>query len=187
MDQTIRFVTTERRGSSSRTRCRARVRRCSKRPTGSITWSSTGRARYGTTGSGSSPRITRCIATTSAAAVCPTGGDNKLSFDDQVADLECIAEHRAGEVRAARHLAGRVEWRSNTPCAIRSGSTHLVIYGGFVRGWAKRSPDSERAGRALGGDGPGRLGRAQAPVRTAACSRNCSSPGASEEHMGVVR
>ena len=26
--------------------------------------------------------------------------------------------------------------------------SHLVILGGFVRGWAKRSPDSERAGRA---------------------------------------
>ena len=74
--------------------------------------------------------------------------DNKLSFDDQVADLECIADAAGLEKFAllgiSQGASVAIEYAARHPDRV----SHLVIHGGFARGWAKRSPESERAGRA---------------------------------------
>lgn len=74
--------------------------------------------------------------------------DNKLSFDDQVADLECIADAAGLEKFAllgiSQGASVAIEYAVRHPERI----THLVIHGGFALGWARRGPESERAGRA---------------------------------------
>ena len=74
--------------------------------------------------------------------------DNKLSFDDQVADLECVADAAGLEKFAllgiSQGASVAIEYAVRHPERV----THLVIHGGFARGWAKRGPASERAGRA---------------------------------------
>lgn len=74
--------------------------------------------------------------------------DNKLSFDDQVADLECIADAAGLEKFAllgiSQGASVAIEYAVRHPERV----SHLVIHGGFVRGWANRGPESERAGRA---------------------------------------
>ena len=74
--------------------------------------------------------------------------DNKLSFDDQVADLECVADAAGLEKFAllgiSQGASVAIEYAVRHPERV----THLVIHGGFVRGWLNRGPASERAGRA---------------------------------------
>jgi pimeloyl-ACP methyl ester carboxylesterase/DNA-binding winged helix-turn-helix (wHTH) protein len=71
-----------------------------------------------------------------------------LSFDSQVHDLEQIAD-AAGLGRCAllgisQGASVAIEYAVRHPDRV----SHLVIHGGFVRGWARRGPDSERTGRA---------------------------------------
>lgn len=74
--------------------------------------------------------------------------DNKLTFDDQVADLECVADAAGLEKFAllgiSQGASVAIEYAVRHPERV----THLVIHGGFARGWLNRGPESERAGRA---------------------------------------
>jgi pimeloyl-ACP methyl ester carboxylesterase/DNA-binding CsgD family transcriptional regulator len=74
--------------------------------------------------------------------------DNKLSFEDQVADLECVADAAGLEKFAllgiSQGASVAIEYAVRHPERV----THLVIHGGFARGWMLRGPESERAGRA---------------------------------------
>ena len=73
--------------------------------------------------------------------------DTKLSFQDQVADLECVVEAAGLEKFAllgiSQGASVAIEYAVRHPERV----TQLVIHGGFVRGWLKRGPESERAGR----------------------------------------
>jgi pimeloyl-ACP methyl ester carboxylesterase/DNA-binding CsgD family transcriptional regulator len=72
----------------------------------------------------------------------------KLTFDQQVADLECIADAAGLEKFAllgiSQGASVAIEYAVRHPERV----SHLVLHGGFSRGWAKRSADAERAGRA---------------------------------------
>jgi len=74
--------------------------------------------------------------------------DEKLSFDQQVKDLELIADtaglERFALLGISQGASVAIEYATRHPERV----THLVIHGGFSRGWARRGPDSERAGRA---------------------------------------
>jgi len=74
--------------------------------------------------------------------------DNKLSFDMQVADLEYVADCAGLEKFAllgiSQGASVAIEYAARHPERV----SHLVIHGGFARGWALRSPETERAGRA---------------------------------------
>ena len=74
--------------------------------------------------------------------------DSKLDFEQQVADLECVAD-AAGLGKFAllgisQGSSVAIEYAVRHPHRV----THLVLHGGFSRGWARRGSDSERAGRA---------------------------------------
>ena len=75
--------------------------------------------------------------------------DNKLAFADQVADLERVADAAGLEKFAllgiSQGAAVAIEYAVRHPERV----SHLVIHGGFALGWSKRSPESERAGRAM--------------------------------------
>jgi pimeloyl-ACP methyl ester carboxylesterase/DNA-binding CsgD family transcriptional regulator len=73
---------------------------------------------------------------------------DKLSFDQQVSDLECIAD-AAGLGKFAllgisQGASVAIEYAARHPERV----SHLIIHGGFSRGWARRGAESERAGRA---------------------------------------
>jgi len=75
--------------------------------------------------------------------------DVDLSFERQVADLEQIAD-AAGLERFAlfgisQGAAVAIEYAARHPARV----SHIVLHGGFARGWARRSPESLRAGRAM--------------------------------------
>lgn len=74
--------------------------------------------------------------------------DNKLDFAQQVADLECVADAAGLDKFALLGISQgssvAIEYAVRHPERV----THLVLHGGFSRGWARRGPDSERAGRA---------------------------------------
>jgi pimeloyl-ACP methyl ester carboxylesterase/DNA-binding CsgD family transcriptional regulator len=72
-----------------------------------------------------------------------------LDFERQVADLEQIVD-AAGLARFA--LLGLSQ---GAPVAVEYAARHpervtrIVLHGGYTRGWAKRTPESLRAGRAM--------------------------------------
>ena len=75
--------------------------------------------------------------------------DVNLSFERQVADLEQIA-NAAGLDRFAllgisQGSAVAIEYAVRHPERV----SHIVLHGGFARGWARRSPESLRTGRAM--------------------------------------
>jgi len=74
---------------------------------------------------------------------------DKLSFEWQVRDLECVVE-AAGLKRFAvlclsQGAAAGIEYAARYPERV----SHLVILGGYALGWAKRGEESVRQGRAL--------------------------------------
>jgi pimeloyl-ACP methyl ester carboxylesterase/DNA-binding CsgD family transcriptional regulator len=73
---------------------------------------------------------------------------NRLSFEDQVADLECVVDAAGLDKFAllgiSQGSAVAIEYAVRHPERV----THLVMHGGFAQGWARRGPESERAGRA---------------------------------------
>jgi len=74
--------------------------------------------------------------------------DSKLDFEQQVADLECVADAAGLDKFALLGISQgssvAIEYAVRHPERV----THLVLHGGFARGWARRGPESERAGRA---------------------------------------
>ncbi len=106
--------------------------------------------------------------------------DNKLSFENQVADLEAVADAAGIESFAllgiSQGASVAIEYAARHPRRV----SKLVIHGGFARGWAKRSPESERMGRAMA-----EMVRIGWGARTAAYRRMFAElfiPGATEEH-----
>jgi pimeloyl-ACP methyl ester carboxylesterase/DNA-binding CsgD family transcriptional regulator len=74
--------------------------------------------------------------------------DSKISFEQQVADLECIVEaaglQKFALLGISQGASVAIEFAVRHPERV----THLVLHGGFARGWMKRSAETERAGRA---------------------------------------
>jgi pimeloyl-ACP methyl ester carboxylesterase/DNA-binding CsgD family transcriptional regulator len=75
--------------------------------------------------------------------------DAKLSFDQQVADLELIADsaglERFALLGISQGASVAIEYAVRHPERV----TQLVIHGGYATGWAKRGPDHLRNGNAL--------------------------------------
>jgi pimeloyl-ACP methyl ester carboxylesterase/DNA-binding CsgD family transcriptional regulator len=74
--------------------------------------------------------------------------DDKLGFEQQVSDLEFIADSaglgKFALMGISQGATLAIEYAVRHPERV----SHLVIHGGFARGWAQRSPQAERAGRA---------------------------------------
>ena len=75
--------------------------------------------------------------------------DVSLDFECQVRDLECVVEaaglERFSILGISQGASVAIEYAARHPERV----SHIVIQGGFARGWIRRSPESERAGRAL--------------------------------------
>jgi len=107
--------------------------------------------------------------------------DNKISFDHQVADLELIADSagldRFALLGVSQGASVAIEYAVRHPERV----SHLVIHGGFARGWARRGEKSERTGRAQV-----EMVRIGWGARTSAYRRMFAElfiPGATEEHL----
>lgn len=74
--------------------------------------------------------------------------ETHLSFDWQVSDLERVVEatglDRFALLGISQGASVAIEYAARHPERV----TKIVIHGGFVQGWAKRGPESERTGRA---------------------------------------
>ena len=74
--------------------------------------------------------------------------EQRLDFEHQVSDLEHVADgaglERFALLGVSQGASVAVEYAARHPERV----SHLLIHGGFARGWAKRSPDAQRAGRA---------------------------------------
>ena len=72
-----------------------------------------------------------------------------LSLERNVRDFECIVEasglQRFALLALSQGAAVAIEYAVRHPERV----THLVIHGGYAQGWARRDPDSTRAGKAL--------------------------------------
>jgi pimeloyl-ACP methyl ester carboxylesterase/DNA-binding CsgD family transcriptional regulator len=72
-----------------------------------------------------------------------------FSFERQVADLEQIADAAAlgrfALLGISQGAPVAIEYSVRHPERV----THLVLHGGFARGWARRGPEALRAGRAM--------------------------------------
>jgi pimeloyl-ACP methyl ester carboxylesterase/DNA-binding CsgD family transcriptional regulator len=75
--------------------------------------------------------------------------DANLTFERQVADLEQIADAAApgrfALLGISQGAAVAIEYAVRHPDRV----SHVVLHGGFARGWAQRSPEALRAGRAM--------------------------------------
>ena len=120
----------------------ARARPSSRPPTGSITWNTTGKARSGAicSGPGARRQLIRYDERGNGLSDWEVGD---ISFDAFVRDLESVVE--ASGSRRSRCSASRraARCRSPMPCAIRSGCSHMILYGGY----AARLAQARRAGR----------------------------------------
>jgi pimeloyl-ACP methyl ester carboxylesterase/DNA-binding CsgD family transcriptional regulator len=74
--------------------------------------------------------------------------ENKLSFEQHVSDLEFIADSAGLEKFALLGISQgasiAIEYAARHPRRV----SQLLIHGGFALGWARRSAETERAGRA---------------------------------------
>jgi pimeloyl-ACP methyl ester carboxylesterase/DNA-binding CsgD family transcriptional regulator len=68
----------------------------------------------------------------------------EISFETQVRDLECIIDaagfERFALLGLSQGAASAVAYAAHHPERV----SHLILHGGFVRGWAKRGDDPER-------------------------------------------
>jgi pimeloyl-ACP methyl ester carboxylesterase len=75
--------------------------------------------------------------------------DTHLTFDRFVRDLEQVVDaaglERFALLGISQGASVAIEYAVRHPERV----SHLVLHGGFARGWAKRKPESLRAGRAM--------------------------------------
>ena len=121
----------------------ARGRRCSRRPTGSIIWNPTGRARSGVICCTRWPRSIASSATMRAATGCRTGTSMTSRSTPSCADLESVVEAAGLErfplLGISQGCAVSVAYAVKHPERV----SHLVLYGGFARGRRKRGSPAE--------------------------------------------
>ena len=129
--------------SASPTPRSARGRRCSRRPTGSIIWNPTGRARSGV-------HLLHALAAEHRLIRYDARGNglsdwhvDDISFDAFVRDLESVVEAAGLErfplLGISQGCAVSVAYAVRHPERV----SHLVLYGGFARGRRKRGSASE--------------------------------------------
>ena len=138
------------------------------------TWSPTGKARYGPTGSIFCQPTTPVSLRHPRQRLSPTGPTTEVSFEHQVTDLEQIADAARLEQFALLGLSQERLGPLNTPCATRSASatsSSMAALRAAGRSAVRRPSAQDARWR---GDGARRLG-AGARAPTAACSPSCSS------------